>query len=145
MSKFSSKDSLILLLFLIFSSFQPNFQSNTLDIKVTGIKTNSGTVIVEIYKDKANWLEKPLQKLELSSDSETKVFSFSVPYGEYAVTVYQDVNLNGETDMNFLSIPKEPVGFGNNYKPFGEPKFESSLVEYSANKQPEPIELYKVF
>lgn len=145
MVKFSSKDSLILLLFLIFSSFQPNFQSNTLDIKVTGIKKNSGKVIVEIYKDKANWLEKPLQKLELSSDSETKVFSFSVPYGKYAVTVYQDVNLNSETDMNFLSIPKEPVGFGNNYKPFGEPKFESSLVEYSANKQPEPIELYKVF
>lgn len=145
MSKFSSKNTLILLLFLIFSSFQLNYQSNTLDIKVTGIKKNSGKVIVEIYKDKESWLEKPLQKLELSSDSETKVFSFSVPYGKYAVTVYQDVNINGETDMNFLSIPKEPVGFGNNYKPFGEPKFESSLVEYSANKQPQPIALYKVF
>ncbi|MEJ7666133.1 MAG: DUF2141 domain-containing protein [Hymenobacter sp.] len=31
--------------------------------------------------------------------------------------------------MNFLQIPKEPVGFGNNYKPFGEPKFESALID----------------
>lgn len=145
MLKILSGNVFILFSCLIFSSFQPDFQSKTLDIKVTGIKENSGKVIVEIYRDEASWLEKPLQKLELTSDSETKVFSFSVPYGKYAVTVYQDLNNNRETDMNFLSIPKEPVGFGNNYKPFGEPKFESSLVEYSANKQPEPIELYKVF
>lgn len=145
MLKILSGNVFILFSCLIFSSFQPDFQSKTLDIRVTGIKENSGKVIVEIYRDEASWLEKPLQKLELTSDSETKVFSFSVPYGKYAVTVYQDLNNNRETDMNFLSIPKEPVGFGNNYKPFGEPKFESSLVEYSANKQPEPIELYKVF
>lgn len=143
--KVRSRNSLILFLCLIFSSFQSDFQSKTLDIKITGIKKNSGKVIVEIYNDKATWLEKPLQKLELSSDSESKIFSFSVPYGKYAVTVYQDLNSNLETDMNFLSIPKEPVAFGNNYKPFGEPKFESCLVEYSATKQPEPIELYKVF
>jgi uncharacterized protein (DUF2141 family) len=47
--------------------------------------------------------------------------------------------------MNFLSIPKEPIGFGNNYKPFGEPKYESCTIEFNANSKPHTINLYKVF
>ncbi len=46
--------------------------------------------------------------------------------------------------MNFIGIPKEPVGFGNNCKPFGEPKFESALIEFNPSK-PQKIKLYKVF
>lgn len=130
---------------LFTSSFAPNTPQNTMDIKISGIRKNSGNVVVEIFNDKSSWLEKPYQKLALPSDTEVKIFSFSVPFGKYAITVYQDLNGNGEPDMNFLGIPKELVGFGNNYKPFGEPKFESSLTEFSANKQPEPITLYKVF
>jgi uncharacterized protein (DUF2141 family) len=47
--------------------------------------------------------------------------------------------------MNFLCIPKEPVGFGNNYKPFGEPKFKSALIEFNATARSQEIELYEVF
>jgi uncharacterized protein (DUF2141 family) len=117
----------------------------TLDIKIANIRKNSGKVIVEIYNSKASWLKTPFKKLELSPTQDSQTASFQVPYGKYAVTVYQDVNTNGETDMNFIGIPKEPVGFGNNYKPFGEPKFESALIEFSATSKPQEIKLYKPF
>ncbi len=81
----------------------------------------------------------------LSTDQDIQTASFQVPYGKYAITVYQDLNVNGETDINFLGIPKEPVGFGNNYKPFGEPKFESALIEFKATSKLQKIKLYKVF
>lgn len=116
-----------------------------MDIKISGIKKNSGKVVVEIFTDKSSWLEKPYRKLVMPADEDVKTFSFSIPYGKYSISVYQDINTNGEPDMNFLGIPKEPVGFGNNYKPFGEPKFESALIEYSAKSQPKPIALYRVF
>jgi len=38
--------------------------------------------------------------------------SFNVPYGKYGVTIYQDMNGNGESDMNYLGIPKEPEDLG---------------------------------
>lgn len=101
--------------------------------------------MVEIFTDKLTWLKKPHQRLVIPSNDVVKTFSFAVPYGKYAVTVYQDLNGNGEPDMNFLGIPKELVGFGNNYKPFGEPKFESSLINFTSDKQPETIKLYNVF
>jgi uncharacterized protein (DUF2141 family) len=36
------------------------------------------------------------------------------------------------TGPDIHRIPKEPVGFGNNYKPFGKPKFEPASIEYKA-------------
>lgn len=135
---------IILITALSFLSFK-SYGQDALNIKVSNIKLNSGKIIVEIYNSKTNWLKTPYRKVVLYTNQEVQIASFQVPYGNYAVTIYQDVNLNGETDMNFIGIPKEPVGFGNNYKPFGEPKFESCLVTFnSKSKQPE-IKLYNVF
>jgi uncharacterized protein (DUF2141 family) len=117
----------------------------TLDIKVANIKINTGKIIVEIYHNKSSWLKTPYKKVVLSTDQEAQIASFDVPYGKYAITIYQDLNENSEADMNFLSIPKEPIGFGNNYKPFGEPKYESCTIEFNANSKPHTINLYKVF
>lgn len=122
-----------------------SFGQETLDIKITNIKKNAGKIVVEIYNSKNEWLKTPFQKLVLPSNQDVQTVSFNVPYGKYAITIYQDINLNNETDMNFLGIPKEPVGFGNNHKPFGEPKFESCLIEFKATSKPQEIKLYKVF
>jgi uncharacterized protein (DUF2141 family) len=47
--------------------------------------------------------------------------------GSYAVTVFHDLNDNGELDTGFFGIPKEPVGFSNNAKGrFGPAKWEAT-------------------
>ena len=122
-----------------------SFGQESLDIKILNIKKNTGNVVVEIYNSKTSWLKTPYQKVTLPSNQNAQTASFKVPYGKYAITVYQDLNDNGEADMNFLGIPKELVGFGNNYKPFGEPKFESCQIVFSATSNLQEIRLYKVF
>lgn len=136
---------IILTIIAITFSTSKSFGQETLDIKVTNIQKNAGKIVVEIYNSKTGWLNTPYKKVVLSTLQEVQTASFNVPYGKYAITIYQDLNINGEADMNFLSIPKEPVGFGNNYKPFGEPKFESCSVEFKANSKPFEINLYEVF
>ncbi len=128
---------------ILFSAFKSFGQD--LNINISNIRKNSGKIVVEIYNSKGNWLKTPYRKLVLSTDQNVQTASFNVHYGNYAITIYQDLNVNGEADMNFLGIPKEPVGFGNNYKPFGEPKFESALIEFKATSKPQQIKLYKVF
>ncbi len=134
----------ITIIVLSFTAFK-SFGQDSLNINVSNIKKNSGKIIVEIYNSKSSWLKTPYRKLELFTNQDIQTASFQVPYGKYAITVYQDLNVNGEADMNFIGIPKEPVGFGNNYKPFGEPKFESALIEYKATSKLQEIKLYKVF
>ncbi len=119
-------------------------QQAPLQIQILNVQKNGGKVVVEIYNAKSEWLKKPFRRTTLAADGNTKKALFEVPHGKYAISVYQDTNENGELGMNFLSIPKEPVGFGNNYKPFGEPKFESALIDYSPTSKPAAIKLYKV-
>jgi len=137
--------SIAIIIMVISLTNLKSFGQEALNIKVSNIKINSGKIIVEIYNAKNNWLKTPFRKVVLLTNQEVQTASFQVPYGNYAVTIYQDVNLNGKTDMNFIGIPKEPVGFGNNYKPFGEPKYESCLIAFTATSKPEAIKLYKVF
>ena len=137
--------TVILFLMVIALTTSTTFGQESLDIKITNIKKNTGKVVVEIFNEKTSWLKTPFQKIVLSSNQNVQIASFKVPYGNYAITIYQDLNDNGEADMNFLGIPKELVGFGNNYKPFGEPKFESCSVEFKATSKPQEIKLYKVF
>lgn len=130
---------------VISSTAFKSFGQEPLNIKLSNIKKNSGKIIVEIFNSKSTWLKTPYRKLVLSTNQEVQTATFQLPYGKYAVTVYQDINVNGEADMNFIGIPKEPVGFGNNYKPFGEPKFESALIDFKATSKLHEIKLYKVF
>ena len=136
----------IFMLTLMITSFTvfESFAQGTLAIKISNVRKNSGKIVVEIYNSKASWLKNPFKKLELAPDQDSQTASFEIPYGRYAITVYQDINANGETDMNFIGIPKEPVGFGNNYKPFGEPKFESASIDFNPTSKPQEIKLFKV-
>ena len=137
--------SILLTIMAITFTTSKSFGQGSLDIKISNIRKNTGKVVIEIYDSKTSWLKTPYQKMELASNQNVQTASFKVPYGMYAITIYQDLNNNGEPDMNFLGIPKELVGFGNNYKPFGEPKFKSCLIEFKATSRPQEIKLYKVF
>lgn len=135
---------MLLLLAAVLAASKPLVQQAPLQIQILNVQKNNGKVVVEIYNAKADWLKKPFRRMTLSPDDNTKKALFDVPHGKYAISIYQDTNENGELGMNFLSIPKEPIGFGNNYKPFGEPKFESALVDYSPTSKPAAIKLYSV-
>lgn len=55
-----------------------------------------------------------------------------IPYGKYAVMIFQDMNDNKKLDKGFLGIPKEPVAFSNDFHPlFGPPTWKDCEFEYS--------------
>ncbi|MCP9198575.1 DUF2141 domain-containing protein [Gramella sp. GC03-9] len=114
------------------------------EIKITNIKPGKGEVKVALSNNEKDWLEKPAHALSFESDSETKTISFEVPYGTYAISIYQDINGNNELDTNFMGIPKEPIAFGNNYKPFGKPDFKSAAVDFKSGYQIPELKLYSI-
>ncbi|WCL80354.1 DUF2141 domain-containing protein [Saprospira sp. CCB-QB6] len=63
----------------------------------------------------------PLQKLPLRIDLG------QLPPGQYALAFFQDLNQNGQLDLNFWGIPKEPYGFSNDPKIVaGPPSFKAA-------------------
>ncbi|MEM6767222.1 MAG: DUF2141 domain-containing protein [Bacteroidota bacterium] len=121
------------------------YQQHTFEVEIQNIKKNGGDIIVEVFTDEANWLKNAYAAKTIPSDREVKTVSFDLPYGKYAVSIFQDTKENGELDRTFIGIPKEPIAFGNNYKPFGSPKFKSALIDFNSEYQPQALKLFKVF
>lgn len=129
---------------LMATAAAPAERHPSLQLEISNVQRSRGQLIVALYKDKSSWLQTTFRKTTIASDAASKAAVFAVPHGRYAVSIFQDINGNGELDQNFLGIPKEPVGFGNNYKPLGKPAFESALIEHSATSRQAAIKLFTV-
>lgn len=65
-----------------------------------------------------------------------------LPEGEYAITLFQDLNDNAKLDVNWAGIPKEPYGFSSNPKlRFGPPSFEDTRIQLNAEIQKVVIQM----
>jgi len=49
-------------------------------------------------------------------NKKTEYIFEELPFGEYAIKLFHDENMNGELDSNFLGIPTEDYGFSNNVR-----------------------------
>jgi len=78
------------------------------------------------------------------ADGRTALTLPAMPVGDYALVVFHDENGNGKLDFNFIGIPKEPIGFANQYRPKGPPSFTRALLPRDGGTgQPVDITLRK--
>jgi len=105
----------------------------TLIIKVEKVSSRGGDLRIALY-DGQNY---PLDKGDTIVDAvvpaktgETIATLTGIKPGEYAVKMFQDVNRNGEFDMNWIGWPLEKFGFSNDAHPaFSEPSFDATKFE----------------
>ena len=128
------------LLLLFIALFNTSNAVETFDLKVTvtNVKTLKGTVEIGIFNNANTFLEKG-KEYKVNSKvvtNNTVEFTFKdVPKGDYAISIYHDVNADKECNMNFIGIPKEPYGFSNNFRPkFAKPTFNDCKIELSTDK-----------
>ncbi len=100
--------------------------ANNLTININN-KNIQGNAYLFIYSSKNDFLkiEKAYKiiKIDLLPEK-TEVIVPSLSDGEYAFTLYADINSNGILDKNFMKIPKEPTGFSNNFRPKFKPNYD---------------------
>ena len=105
-----------LILVPISNSEEANLKINILNLEKPGF------LYLSICKDEAGFKE----TVENESKEESCIASVKeidlkkteinnvLPYGEYAVTLFVDLDGNKKLNKNFLGIPKEQYGFSNN-------------------------------
>ncbi len=111
-----------LILISLFTLIHPNIKLN---IIIKNIQVGKGNIDIAIYNDKNNFFKKPFAEETKPASAENMVFSFDLPAGEYAAAAYQDINKNKKLDKGIFSIPTEPYGLSNNYRPiFSTPAYD---------------------
>lgn len=90
---------------------------SSFELVIEGISDIKGEVRVAVFNSEESYGEKedPLHAVVVEVKSDTVIWNEAkLPYGQYAIAVYHDKNVNGKLDSNFLGIPKEAYGFSNN-------------------------------
>ena len=126
-----------LLLFSILLQFSYSQDANLI-IDVLGINEVKGIIQVGIYNNSDSFPkiggEYRVAYFTVSSKNVTATIE-NLPQGEYAAALYHDLNSDGECNLNFLGIPKEPYGFSNNIKPFFRaPSYELTKITLKGHK-----------
>ncbi|MDT7832820.1 DUF2141 domain-containing protein [Flavobacteriaceae bacterium S356] len=97
-----------------------------LQIEVNVTKYDKGKIYLALYDDEEHYMKKTyMSSSEEVEDHKVTIIFKGLKKGEYAFSLFHDVNSNGKLDNNFFGIPKEPYGFSNHQKGrFGPPKFD---------------------
>ncbi len=108
-----------------------------LHVKITGIESNEGKIILGIFKDDGNFptIGKQFKGYELDiKDKKASIRITDLAKGTYAIGICHDINSNQRMDKNFLGFPLEPYGFSNNVKAYtSEPSFKDAQFYYDGS------------
>lgn len=137
-------------LFLNFSN--PTFTQpesvGTIQVEIQNIQTAEGSIRIAIYRGEENFLEDGkavVTKAALVEKAGTLTVSFpNLPYGEYSVAIYHDLNNNNKLNTNLVGIPSEPYGFSNDARSkWGPPKYKDARFSLNQSQQSLVIQLKK--
>ena len=145
--------SLLPILAIILFSFEKGY-SETLIINIES-KYDDGYAMLGVYDKKDNFGKAKVNEklnanivltgtvVKITNKKATAIID--VPFGEYAIAGFQDLDGNGVLSGNFLGIPKEPVGFSGDAKVrFGPPKWNDAVFQFKKEDQQVLIYLDKI-
>ncbi|MEM9991409.1 MAG: DUF2141 domain-containing protein [Bacteroidota bacterium] len=108
--------------------------------------TNTSSLTVNVYDidqvgkekihvllwDKSDGFPRDMEKAKYkgtinSFDTNARYTFDNIPIGAYAITLFQDENSNETLDLNFIGIPREPMG-AYQQNGLGRPTFKKSTV-----------------
>ena len=110
-----------------------------LSITISNIHPVEGNIFIAIYDNNDDYMDiekASFQKIAaVESDVQTIIMN-NIPAGEYAVSVFHDLNNNGKLDTNAIGIPVEPYGFSNDARgKFGPPKFRNTKFTFKSTRE----------
>lgn len=103
-----------------------------LRVVATNVTSDQGKLHVRVYDQKDDWLSDRYRTQKIVAVAGNRLddrvtVELLLPAGEYALSVFQDVDDDGKLERNFIGIPKEPAGLSNNVRPkFGPPKYKDA-------------------
>ena len=116
----------MIFLWLFFQAANP--ETGNISVTVEGITKAKGTMVIALFDNKDDFNVVPVKyfKEPVNGQKSITVLFTDIPYKQYAISVYHDLDDNGELNKNFLGIPTEPYGFSNNPKIVTGPSYEKS-------------------
>lgn len=135
----------MLLLLVLLSSFLTPNDSKTARVvlRIEGLKEVKGEIRIAVFNSRETYAREPFALAVVPVYG--KQCEWEVPsllFGEYAIAVYHDSNVNTKLDTNLVGAPTESYGFSNNARGlFGPPSWEKARIIIDKASQSFSIQL----
>ncbi len=137
------KKVFIIATFLLSSTFMFAQDKGSLTVTFDDFKDPEGKIYVAVY-EKDNFLRQPSQTTTLEVKAENNQVTLEdIAFGEYAISVFHDLNSNGRFDMNENQMPAEPWGMSGTVNPMQRPTWESAKIKFDSSGQVLNLSLFK--
>lgn len=108
-------------------------------VNVENLRNNNGQVCLLLFNSGTGFPSDPnsafMRKIAPIVNNRAETEFNNVPYGEYAIAVFHDENMNKAVDMNSFNAPKEGYGVSQNVKgKFGPPSYEDAKFSFSKSR-----------
>lgn len=137
--------SIIWSVFFAAFSMGGDFQTGNIMVVAEIAEPNQGQVHIALFRDATSFPnnKEACQGIKLPADGASVQHTFQgLPFGSYAVAVFQDLNSNGKLDCNLFGIPSEPYDFSNNpVVKWQEPTFQEAAFVLNQSKMQIDIKL----
>ncbi len=108
----------VLIIFqLVLAQTVEDKNTGNLIIVVTGFENDDGELLIALSNSRGNYENDDSAFVGVNIKIENRKAEYifeELPFGEYAIKLFHDENMDGELDSNFLGIPTEDYGFSNN-------------------------------
>lgn len=103
-------------------------------VKVSGIRSGKGEIILNVFKDNASYdKEQPCKKFIFNKKALVNgILAVNCEFepGIYGITLADDENGNGKIDKNLIGMPREGFGFSNFFmEKMKKPTFDDFKVD----------------
>jgi uncharacterized protein (DUF2141 family) len=122
---------------------------STLHVRVEGSQPDrpvqGGLLRAALYREQATFLKGEGISLGKTVDPETAPLEFlwEVPEGtELAVSVFHDLDADGDLDRGAFGIPSEPWGFSGTPSPLGPPRWKACAIRIAPGRNEITIRLF---
>ena len=128
----------LLFLFVIAVHGMASAQNHRLTLNIEGIKEVKAIMQIGLFNDADDFLEtgSEFRVISIPIDSTTVIAVFdSLPQATYGISLYHDLDSNGDINKNFIGIPVEPWGISNEaYRMLAAPRWQEAVFTMDADK-----------
>lgn len=115
-----------------------------LTVTVNNIDKPAGEVRVALYNSESTFLDPKkfvaVKSMAVGNNASVTLEFPNLPYGNYAVTTYHDINSNRKLDQNALGIPDEPYDMTNLKVKWRKPTFNE--VKFALQAPQKTVQLH---
>jgi len=116
----------------------------SVSLVVADIKSDTGYIMAALFNSNDTFLgPNPVRGERIAVKDGKASFDFKgLPAGEYAISLFHDVDADGKMAKNAFGIPTEPYGFSNDAPVrFGPPTWEAARFTVSTGTTSQTIRL----